>query len=144
MRSGVGLAVVLTALGVTAGAARADAPPCDPLTTTPQYAEPVPTSQEVLGVKLGRRELTVDEAYRYLDAVDAASPRVTTGTYATSWQGRPLRYAVVGQPGNIGFEALSAIAADMRALRNPQLDPAEAERVITSRPDILYVGANIH
>jgi hypothetical protein len=145
MRAGVGTLLAVVVAGATfGGAAQAAAPTCDPFTTPAQYTEPVPTSQQVLGLKLGRRELTDDEIYRYLDAVDAASPRVVTGTYATSWEGRPLRYAVVGTPENVGFERLNAIAADMRALRDPQLDPAEAARIAADDPNVLYVGANVH
>ena len=44
----------------------------------------MPEAQDVIGTSLGSRKITVDEAYAYMDAVDAASDRVITGTYATS------------------------------------------------------------
>ena len=137
------LAALAGAFGL-GGTAQAASPPCDPFTTTPVYGEAVPTSQDVLGVKLGRRELSTAEVDRYLDAVDAASPRVVTGTYATSWQGRPLRFAIVGNPSNLSTDRLGQIASDVRSLRNPQLDPAEAAAIAARTPDVLYVGANVH
>jgi hypothetical protein len=41
----------------------------------------------VLGINLGDRDVTTAESDRYLLAVDAASPRVTSGVAATSVQG---------------------------------------------------------
>jgi hypothetical protein len=42
--------------------------------------------------------VTTAESDAYLLAVDRASARVTSGVLATSVQGRPLRYAIVGSP----------------------------------------------
>ena len=60
-----------------------------------------------------------EQADAYLDAVDAASDRVASGTYATSAQGRPLRYAVVGRPENVTPEGLEAIRQDVLRIRDP-------------------------
>ena len=92
--------VILLALG--SGVARAAT--CDPLTTKPIYDRDVPTTQDVLGVILGRKELSVDQVYTYMDALDAASDRIVTGTYGTSVDGRPLRYAVVSNPANLSLD----------------------------------------
>ena len=58
----------------------------------------MPTPQQVLGYPLGDHEATNKEIGRYWAAVDRASDRVVTGVYAKSWEGRPLRYALVGTP----------------------------------------------
>src|SRR5918995_306897 len=90
-----GLAVVLAR--AAASPAAAQAPACDPF-TTPSFRGEVPTAQQVIGIGLGDRDVTTAESDRYLLAVDGASARVTSGVAATSVQGRPLRYAIVGRP----------------------------------------------
>ena len=50
-------------------------------------------------MNLGDRDVTTEESDRYLLAVDAASTRVISGVAGTSQQGRALRYAIVGEPG---------------------------------------------
>lgn len=69
---------------------------CDPF-TTPALDPSVPTARDVIGIDLGDRDVTTQESDSYLTAVAAASPNVVDGVLATSVQGRPLRYAVVGQ-----------------------------------------------
>ncbi len=56
----------------------------------------MPTPKQVLGIDLGERDVTTAESDTYLQAVDAASDRVISGTLAKSVQGRDLRYAIVG------------------------------------------------
>jgi hypothetical protein len=65
------------------------APACDPVRTPVELAGRVPTAEQVIGVPLGERDVTVAESDAYLQAVAEASPRVVAGTAATSWQGRP-------------------------------------------------------
>ena len=64
-------------------------------------AATVPTPRKVLGYRLGTRQATNEEIGHYWRAVDRASDRVVTGVYAQSWQGRPLRYALVGTPSTL-------------------------------------------
>ena len=85
-----------------AAEASAAAPaPCDPMQTPPVFRGTVPTSEQVLGFPLGSREVTAAEANAYVDAVDAASDRVVSGTFGTSWQGRQMRYTLVGDPAHV-------------------------------------------
>ena len=70
--------------------------------------------------------MTTAESDTYLRAVDAASPRVASGTLATSVQGRPLRYAVVGRPANVSPAGLARVSAAAAALRDPRTPPALA------------------
>ena len=72
--------------------------PCRRLRTS---AARCPRRSEVLGFPLGSREVTAAETNAYVDAVDAASDRVVSGTFGTSWQGRQLRYTLVGDPENV-------------------------------------------
>jgi hypothetical protein len=137
------LALVLAAVLVPAPAAPAQAP-CDPFDTPAEYAGVVPTPKDVLGFHLGRREVTTDQAWAYLDAVDAASDRVVTDTYAVSPLGRELRYAIVGLPENVTPDGLEAIRQDILRIRDPATPREEARTLAASTPAFLYLAGNVH
>lgn len=132
------LALLPAPLPVTAQAA------CDPIDTPAEYLGTAPTAKEVLGFRLGRREVTTDEAWTYLDAIDAASDRVASGTYATSVLGRPLRYAVVGDPENVTPEGLAAIRENMLRMRDPATPAEEVAALAATTPAFLYIAGNVH
>ena len=92
------------------GAAPAVAQECDPF-GPPQFRGEVPTSQQVLGFPLGERDVTTAESDRYVQAVDAASNRVVSGTLARTVQGRDLRYAIVGHPDRVTDGGLAEASA---------------------------------
>ena len=85
-------ALAVLAIAPAAQASAAVPASCDPMQTPPLFRGAVPTAEEVLGFALGSREVTAAEANAYVDAVDAASDRVVSGTFGSSWQGR--RHAV--------------------------------------------------
>lgn len=115
---------------------------CDPVSAKPQYSGAVPSPQQVLGYRLGTREATNREIGRYWQVVDRASDRVRTGVYAHSWQGRPLRYALVGTPSIL--HRLPTIRRDLHRLRNPSTSDRQAEAIIRRTPPILWIAANAH
>lgn len=115
---------------------------CDPVSTPAQYLGTVPSPQQVLGFSLGTREATNEEIGTYWSAVDQASDRVVTGVYARSWEGRPLRYALVSTAGNLG--RLTAIRQDLDRLRDPSTSEQEAAAIVARTPAILWVAANVH
>ncbi len=137
-------ASVLLALLLPAAPVQAAPSSCDPVQTAPVLRPDVPTATEVLGFPLGERDVTTAESDTYLRAVDAASPRVAGGTLATSHQGRPLRYAVVGKPQNVSPVGLARIAAAAAALRDPRTPPALARLLAATTPAILWVAGNVH
>src|SRR5690242_19870502 len=140
----IGLCVAAAWALALGGAGVARAATCDPLTTKPTFDQPVPTGKDVLGKQLGKSKLSVDEVYKYMLALDAASPRIVTGVYGTSVRGVPLRYALVSNPANLSTSALANVSADAKALRDPQLPTAQAEAIEQRLPAILGVGANVH
>jgi hypothetical protein len=117
---------------------------CNPVGTEPAYAGLVPTAKQVLGFRLGRREVTTDEAWTYLDAIDSASDRVASGTYATSVLGRPLRYGVVGNPENVTSEGLESIRQAIAKIRDPSTPAEEVASLAASTPAFLYIAGNVH
>lgn len=150
----VALAAALLSAAPTAGASPArsavpravgaEAPAqCDPF-TTPALDPSVPTARDVIGIDLGDRDVTTQESDSYLTAVAAASPNVVDGVLATSVQGRPLRYAVVGQEKWVTQAGLSQIGRDVARLRDPRTPEAQARQIIRSMPSILWVAGNVH
>ncbi|HEV3464615.1 MAG TPA: M14 family zinc carboxypeptidase [Actinomycetota bacterium] len=140
------LSVTLGAALLPAAAAAAPpaAPACDPVRTPPELSGQAPTAEEVIGIPLGERDVTVAESDAYLQAVAAASPRVTAGTAAVSWQGRPLRYAIVGRPGNVTPAGLARIRLQTALLRDPRTPAKLAAHLAKTTPAILWVAGNVH
>ena len=130
----LGLAVPLLALTNASPAAAACAPD-----TAPAYAGDVPTGQEVLGYEIGSQEASVEDIAAYLAAVDDASDDVSVGSFGTSTGGRPLEYAVVGDPADV--EAAQEASA---ALRDPATTPEEAATIADQAPAIVWMAANVH
>jgi Zinc carboxypeptidase len=120
------------------------APACDPVRTPVELAGQVPTAEQVIGFPLGERDVTVAESDAYLQAVAEASPRVVAGTAATSWQGRPLRYAIVGRPGNVTPAGLARIRLQTALLRDPRTPAKVAAHLARTTPAILWVAGNVH
>jgi Zinc carboxypeptidase len=129
---------------VAASAAPPAAPACDPVRTPPEFAGQVPTSEEVIGIPLGERDVTVAESDAYLQAVASASSRVVAGTADESWEGRPLRYAIVGRPGNVTPGGLARIRLQTALLRDPRTPAKVAEHLARTTPAILWVAGNVH
>jgi Zinc carboxypeptidase len=144
-RLAVLLLVVTVGAALTPSAAAApSAPACDPVRTPPELAGQVPTAEEVIGFPLGQRDVTVAESDAYLQAVASASPRVVAGTAAVSWQGRALRYAIVGRPGNVTPAGLARIRLRTALLRDPRTPARLAAHLARTTPAILWVAGNVH
>ncbi len=131
----LGLAAPLLALTSSSAPAAAGCTPAAP----PTYAGEVPTGEEVLGFPLGSQEVTVEEIGDYLAAVDDASDDVSVDTFATSSDGRPMEYAVVGDPADV--ETAQEASA---ALRDPATTPEEAATIAAESPAIVWMAANVH
>ncbi|MGH2949538.1 MAG: hypothetical protein ACRDPC_25325 [Solirubrobacteraceae bacterium] len=101
------LALVAGLMLTFAAPAVAQETACDPWSAS--FRGEVPTSERVIGIELGERDVTTAESDSYLLAVDRASPRVTSGVLATSVQGRPLRYAIVGKPSTVTAKGLERV-----------------------------------
>jgi hypothetical protein len=148
MRRALLFVLLVVSIGALAGSTAVSRPAlgatCDPIQTPPTFAGQTPTAQTVLGFGLGSQEVTAAEADEYVQAVDAASSRVVSGVLATSWDGRPLRYALVGKPGNVTSAGLAAIQAATQRLRDPATPPAEAASLAAQTPAILWLMGNVH
>src|SRR4051794_40322807 len=141
-RALLGSAVVTAAL---APGAHAAAEGCGPWASTPHFAHQVPSPDAVLGFRVGvDRELTTAETYRYLDALDLASPRVVTGRYGTTAEGRALRWAIVGDAEAVTPAALRQARTLIARLQDPATPASEIPALAQQAKVFLYVGANVH
>ncbi|MBO0844093.1 MAG: hypothetical protein J2P22_01600 [Nocardioides sp.] len=138
-----GAVLITSLLAILTMPSRADAV-CDPFLTPPEFRGTTPTAQDVLGFPFGSQEVTTAQSDAYLAAVDAASDMVVTGTAATSVQGRPLKYAIVGRPSNVSPAGLQSIQANIAKLRDPATPATEVTTLAATTPEILYLQANVH
>ncbi|MFY9587603.1 MAG: M14 family zinc carboxypeptidase, partial [Actinomycetota bacterium] len=89
-----------------------------------------------------RRARTV-EINRYVRLVDHQSARVVSGTFATSWGGTDLSYALVSTERNL--RAVERIAGEQKRLRDPRVTSASAaERIASRLPAIVWYAGNVH
>jgi hypothetical protein len=138
------LAATVVTLVLSAPAAAQTA--CDPVQTPPQFLGGVPMLSDVVPSPGGENgEVTTQQAYKYMDAVDAASDRVITGSLAQrSQEGRELRWAIIGHPDRLRPGKLRAIKAAAQTLRDPRTPEWLAQKIARRFPAILWIASNVH
>ena len=104
------------------------------------YDPAIPTLESVVGHKPGEAITTPDEIGRYLEALAKAAPdRTRLVKYATTWEGRPLHYLMVGSRERMarlddtrkGMQALAAAAAD-------------ADKLVAGLPVMVWLIHGVH
>ncbi len=104
------------------------------------YDPAIPTPEEVLGYTIGERHTRPEEVVRYVEAVAAASPRVTMGVHGTTYEGRRLVHAIVTAPEN--HARLDQIqAANVRLSESPA---TVSDADLATMPAVLFQGYSIH
>ena len=95
------------------------------------YDPAIPSFQDVLGYEPGERMTWHRDAIRYFEALEAAAPdRIRVETYAQSWEGRELVYAVVTSAENMA--RIDDVKAGMQRLRDPRRTSALAMQTRSS------------
>jgi hypothetical protein len=104
----------------------------------------VPTPESVIGHVLGDGAVRYDPMVRYLEALAAASPRVTLTPYGRTHEGRTLYFLTITSEAN--HAKLEAIRTDNAKLADPRLlsDQAEGDRIIETLPGIAWLAYAIH
>ena len=102
----------------------------------------VPTPEAVLGSPVGRRPLRYDELRRYLEALDAASPRVTLRSHGLTHEGRELVHVFIGRDSRLTPEGLSELQARLARFADPRLGGTDA--VPGDLPLVAWFGYSIH
>jgi len=104
------------------------------------YDPAMPTLEAVIGHRPGDAITTPDEIGRYLDALARAAPdRTRLVKYATSWEGRPLHYLIVGSKERIA--RLDDIKRGMQVLAS---GAPEADRLIADLPVVVWLLHGVH
>ena len=138
-------AVAATALPIPKALGSERGGTCDPFSTPPSFQGVVPSPEDVLGFPIGvDRETTADEINTYLDAVGGASNRVRVRTLGDSVRGRPIRYALVGDPANVTNQGLAQIQADTATIRDPATPQTTVDALASTTPVILWIAGNLH
>jgi len=108
------------------------------------YDPAIPTIESVLGKPSGERITPAADVVRYFRELEKAAPgRIKVTSYAKSWQGRELVYAVIGSPERIA--ALDAFSADMKALADPRrTSQAAADEIIARTPGSVWLAHGVH
>ncbi|WP_338244044.1 M14 family metallopeptidase [Aurantiacibacter hainanensis] len=82
-----------------------------------EFDPAIPTLEEVAGHASGEQITRPDMVIAYMEALAQAAPdRMRIVQYATSWEGRPLVYAVLSSAENMA--RIDAIQADMQRIAN--------------------------
>ena len=104
------------------------------------YAPAIPTLEAVAGHKPGDEISTPDDITRYLEALAKAAPdRTRLVKYATTWQGRPLHYLIVGSR-----ERMAKLDEVRRGMQLVASAAPDADRVIADLPVIVWFIHGVH
>ncbi len=104
----------------------------------------IPTMEDVLGHGPATRITRPDEAIRYLEALEAAAPdRMKIVQMGTTWKGRPLVYAIIGNAKTMA--RLDEVRADIAALADPRRTNAQdAKNIIARLPGTTWLSYGVH
>ncbi len=109
----------------------------------PPLDERLPRPEAVLGYPLGARFTSWDRIVAYLEALDAASPRVKMWEYGRTYEGRPLKLLAISSPDNL--ERLEEIRTNVQRLADPAgLSANERDRLLRRMPAIVWLAYGVH
>lgn len=102
----------------------------------------IPTIESVIGHAPGTEITPPDGVLNWFRALAAAAPdRVSLTTYARSWEGRDLIYAVIASPANLA--RIEAIQADMARLASGA-ELRDRNDIIARTPPIVWLSYGVH
>lgn len=104
------------------------------------YDPAVPTLVDVVGHDHGEAITTSADMNTFLEALQShASDRMRIETYAESWQGRDLTYAMISSAENMA--RLDAIKAELAAIGNGQTPSPSA---LENTPAVVWLSYGVH
>jgi hypothetical protein len=104
------------------------------------YDPAIPTLESVVGHGHGDEITTPYQIGRYLEALAKAAPdRTRLVEYATSWEGRPLHYLIVGSA-----ERMAKLDELRTGLQSVASGAPEAERLIANLPVVVWLIHGVH
>ena len=104
------------------------------------YDQAIPTLEAVVGHKPGDAITTPDQVGRYIEALAKAAPdRTRLVQYATTWEGRPLQYLIVGSR-----ERIARLDEVRRGMQSLASGTGEAEKLISELPVVVWLLHGVH
>lgn len=104
------------------------------------YDPAIPTLEAVAGHAPGAAITTPEAIGRYLEALAKAAPdRTRLVKYATSWEGRPLHYLMVGSK-----ERMARLDEVRRGLQALAAGSPDADRLIADLPVVVWLIHGVH
>ncbi|MEL6770447.1 MAG: M14 family metallopeptidase [Bacteroidota bacterium] len=107
---------------------------------TTGYDPAVPTPEQVLGHTIGERHTRPADVVRYVEAVAAASDRVSAFVFGQTYEGRRLVIAHVGRPDRIAD--LARVQAANRRLSDAPGSVSDTD--LDALPVVAYMGYGVH
>ncbi|EKB48386.1 M14 metallopeptidase family protein [Cecembia lonarensis] len=101
------------------------------------YNPNVPTPKSVLGFEVGDWHASHDQVVMYMQAVAAASERVSIEIIGRSYELRPQVVLTITSPNNLG--KLDQIKAERKKLRDPSASPD-----VQNMPLVMWAGYAVH
>ncbi len=102
------------------------------------YDANIPTPKEVIGHEVGEWHVTHDKLMFYMQAVAAASDRITIESRGTTFEGRPVLLLTVTSPKN--HNNIDAIQKAHQSLTTAEGNSAS----VANMPIVVYQGFSIH
>jgi len=107
------------------------------------YDEQMPTLESVLGHDSGAEITTPTEALTYLRTLQAAAPgKMEIVSYATSWEGRELVYAIIASEETMG--RLAAVKSDLAQLASGDVGAGQRDEIIARTPGVVWLAYGVH
>jgi hypothetical protein len=104
------------------------------------YDPAIPTLDAVVGHKPGDAITTPEEIGRYLEALAKAAPeRTRLVKYATTWEGRPLHYLMVGSG-----ERMARLDEVRRGMQTLAAGTPEGDRLVAELPVLVWLIHGVH
>lgn len=100
------------------------------------YDERIPTPKEIIGHEVGEWHVTHDKLMFYMQALAAASDRITLANRGTTFEGRPLLLLTITAPKN---------HQNIENIRKEHLSLTESASIsVEDMPIVVYQGFSIH
>ena len=109
----------------------------------PEVDPAIPSPSSFLGYSLGERFTRYAEVRAYLEALDAASPRVAMWKYGETYEHRPLVLVAVSSEANIA--RLQSLRTDRDKLDRPERLADDARtRLVHGTPAVVWLAYGAH
>lgn len=136
--------LTLSVLTFSVSSMAAESPAKHEFSPGTRYDPDIPTLKAILGYDHGEQITSPEQVLKYLDALVAAAPeRTRLIDYATSWEGRSLKYLIISSAANI--KNLASNQALMAQLADPRrYDASERDELPGKIKPVSWLSYGVH